>query len=53
MSKSKTIFTPEEEARIQAEVKKNQQRSREIMIQEEIRNRTLLAERNKPGNCYY
>lgn len=52
MSQTAVKFTPEEEARIQAEVKANQDRAREELIQAEIRNRTLQAERNTPGKCY-
>lgn len=47
-----TVFTPEEEARIQAEVKAQQEKEREELIQAEIRNRLLLAERGTPGKCY-
>ena len=49
-------FTPEEIARIQAAAKANvnaeQDKAREEMIQAEIRNQTLLAERNTPGKRY-
>lgn len=46
-------FTPEEEARIQAAVEAAQARAREQAIQDEIRNRTLEAEKGTPGKCYY
>lgn len=49
-------FTPEEIARIQAatqaSVDAKQDKAREELIQAEIRNQTLLAERNTPGRRY-
>lgn len=49
-------FTPEELARIQAAAQANvnaeQDKAREEMIQAEIRNQILLAERNTPGKRY-
>lgn len=49
-------FTPEELERIQAAAQANviieQDKAREEMIQAEIRNQTLLAERNTPGKRY-
>lgn len=50
---SKPKFTPEEEARIQAAVEEYQRREREEMIQTEIRNRIIEANRGKPGYSYY
>lgn len=45
-------FTPEEEARIQAEVDAAEKARREQEIQDEIRNRIADAERNEPGHQY-
>lgn len=42
-------FTPEELARIKAAVKEHEDKVREAMIQDEIRNRILDAERKRPG----
>lgn len=44
-----TQFTPEEEAKIQAEVKAQQDKARQAEIDAEIRNRYLDAERQQPG----
>ena len=53
MAQSKPKFTPEEEARIQAEVKAYQDKVRQAEIDAEIRNRILDAERQQPGKKYY
>lgn len=49
-------FTPEELAKIQKEtqatVNAEQDKAREELIQAEIRNQILLAERNTPGRRY-
>lgn len=49
-------FTPEELAKIQAaaqaEIAAKQEAARQEMIQAEIRNQMLLAERNTPGKRY-
>lgn len=46
-------FTPEEELRIQNEIKMYQEKAREAEIQAEIRNRILDAERQEPGKRFY
>lgn len=45
-------FTPEEEKRIQEAVKAEQERIRQDMIEAEIRNRILDAQRGQPGYNY-
>lgn len=50
--KSTVVFTPEEEARIQAAVKASQDKEREELIETEIRNRILDANKGKPGYNY-
>lgn len=45
-------LTPEEEAKIQAAIKAKEDQAREELVQAEIRNRILLAERNIPGKRY-
>lgn len=56
MTTATVQFTPEELVRIQmtaqAEAAANQDKAREELIQAEIRNQTLLAERNTPGRRY-
>lgn len=42
-------FTPEEEAAIQKAVQEHQEKVRQDMINTEIRNRILDAERMQPG----
>lgn len=42
-------FSPEEEAKIQAAIKEQQDKSRAYEIEVEIRNRILDAERTQPG----
>ncbi len=49
---SKSKFTPEEEKRIQAAVDAQKQKEREALIEAEIRNRILDAQRGKPGYNY-
>lgn len=46
-------FTPEEEKRIQAEVKKKLKKDREAQIQAEINNRVAAARSKKPGYSGY
>ena len=50
---NQTKFTPEEEKIIQAAVQAEEDRAREIQLQDEIRNRILDAQRGKPGYNYY
>jgi len=50
--KSKSLFTPEEEKRIQAGVEAYQKKERENMIEEEIRNRIAESRRQKTGSRY-
>lgn len=45
-------FTPEEEARIQAEVAAAEEKRRQELIDTEIRNRILDAQREQPGYRY-
>ena len=45
-------FTPEEEKRIQEAVKADQERIRQDLIDAEIRNRILDAQRGQPGYKY-
>lgn len=54
-NKESTIikFTPEEEKLIQANVKAAQDSERKMMIDAEIRNRILDAQRQQPGYRYY
>lgn len=53
MAQTATIqLTAEEEARIQAAIKAQEEQAREELVQAEIRNRILLAERNIPGKRY-
>ncbi|MCM1215472.1 MAG: hypothetical protein NC548_13245 [Lachnospiraceae bacterium] len=52
MADSKSQFTKEEEARIQAAVSDAQQKAREELIQTEIRNRILDAQNSQPGHRY-
>ena len=47
-----TKWTPEEEARIQAQVDAAEKARREQEIQDEIQNRICDAERNEPGHQY-
>lgn len=47
-----TTFTPEEEALIQAAVKASQDEERQAMIETEIRNRIIDANKGKPGYNY-
>ena len=50
---AKTQFTPEEERLIEAAVQAEEDRAKEIQIQDEIRNRVLNSQRGKPGYNYY
>lgn len=52
MAQDSSKFTPEEEARIEAEVKAYQEKARQAEIDAEIRNRILDAERQQPGKRY-
>ena len=52
MSDNKNNFTKEEEERIQAAVKAQQDKIREAEIEMEIRNRVLDEQRKKPGYKY-
>ena len=52
MSEEKKRFTEEEEKRIQQAVEENLKKAREREIEEEIMNRTLDAQRGKPGYNY-
>lgn len=52
-SSPSTTFTPEEQARIDAEVKAYQDRARQAEIDAAIRNKILDAERQQPGKKYY
>ena len=52
MTDNKKSFTAEEEARIQAAVKEQQDKIREAEIQAEIQNRLMDAQRKKPGYKY-
>ena len=52
MTDDKKSFTAEEEARIQAAVKEQQDKIREAEIQAEIQNRLMDAQRKKPGYKY-
>ena len=45
-------FTPEEEKRIQEAVKADEERRRQDLIEAEIRNRILDAQRGQPGYKY-
>lgn len=53
IQKPASKFTPEEEQRIQAEVKANLDKQRQAQIDAEIRNRTLDSQRQQPGRKYY
>lgn len=46
-------FTPEEEARIQAQIKEMQEKQRQAEIEAEARNRLLDEQRKQPGYKYY
>ena len=50
---NQTKFTPEEEKIIQAAVQAEEDRTKEIQMQDEIRNRVLDAQRGTPGYNYY
>ena len=56
MSTTPVQFTPEEkaviDAKIAAETKAKQDQERQDLIDAEIRNQILLAERNTPGKRY-
>ena len=52
MSDNKNTFTKEEEERIQAAIKAQQDKIREAEIEMEIRNRVLDEQRKKPGYKY-
>lgn len=49
---SSNNFTPEEQARIDAEVKAYQDKCRQAEIDAAIRNQILDAERQQPGKKY-
>lgn len=55
MAQTKTVkkFTPEEEAKIQAEIKAAQEKQRQAEIEAEARNRLLDEQRKQPGYRYY
>lgn len=52
MADTKTQFTKEEEARIQAAVNDYEKKAREEMIETEIRNRILDAQNSQAGHRY-
>lgn len=47
------FFTPEEEARIEAEVQAYKEKARQAEIEAEIQNRILDAQRTQPGYTGY
>lgn len=50
---STTVFTAEEQAKIDAEVKAAQDRARQDQIDAAIRNKILDEQRKQPGYRYY
>lgn len=53
MSSKSTTFTPEEQAKIDAEVKAYQERVKQDQIDAVIRNKILDDQRKQPGYKYY
>lgn len=49
----KNFFTPEEEARIEAEVQAYKEKARQTEIEAEIQNRILDSQRTQPGYTGY
>lgn len=52
MDSTTVKFTSDEEARIQAAVKAEEEKRRQELIDTEIRNRVLDAQRSQPGYKY-
>ena len=53
MGQTSTTFTAEEQARIDAAVKAEQDRARQAEIDAAIRNKLLDEQRQQPGYRYY